>query len=173
MVPPCFYIFVIIFPLKRTWSLICTILHSPYLIMICSKFDWNWPAGSGEDFYICNFFQCIFILSLLCHLEGGGCLSYVQFWIPFASGLFCQLWLKLAQRFWRRSRKCKSLTDKQTNDGQWAIRKAQLTFQLRWTKKNNIFLKTIDVSVQVFKFGIKVIWNMTHSRIPSPCGPKG
>jgi hypothetical protein len=28
-----------------------------------------------------------------------------------------QLWLKLAQRFWRRSRKCKSLTDRRQTDG--------------------------------------------------------
>ena len=55
----------------------------------------------------------------------------------------CQVWLKLAKWFWRRSRKCKSLqtdgqTDGQTHgrtdDGQRAIRKAHLSFQLRWAK---------------------------------------
>jgi hypothetical protein len=30
----------------------------------------------------------------------------------------CQLWLKLAQWFWRRSWKCKSLTDRRQMDGQ-------------------------------------------------------
>jgi hypothetical protein len=43
-------IFVIISPLKRTWPLICTMLNSLYLKMTCTKFDWNWPAGSGKDF---------------------------------------------------------------------------------------------------------------------------
>jgi hypothetical protein len=36
-------------PLKRTWSFICTILNSLYLRMICTKFDWNRPASSGEE----------------------------------------------------------------------------------------------------------------------------
>jgi hypothetical protein len=54
----------------------------------------------------------------------------------------CQLWLNLAQRFWRRSWKCKSLTDRRqwhgrTDDGQRAIRKAHLSFQLRWANKPN------------------------------------
>ena len=42
----------------------------------------------------------------------------------------CQVWLKLAQRFWRRSRKCKR-TDGRTDDRQRAIRIAHLSFQLR------------------------------------------
>jgi hypothetical protein len=50
---PIFAFFVIISPLKRTWLLICTILNSLYLRMICTKFYWNWPAGSGEE----DFFQ--------------------------------------------------------------------------------------------------------------------
>jgi hypothetical protein len=50
----------------------------------------------------------------------------------------CQLWLKLAQWFWRRSRKCKSLqTDGQMDDGQRAIRIAHFSFQLRWAKNLN------------------------------------
>jgi hypothetical protein len=51
---------------------------------------------------------------------------------PLPKDDLCQVWLKLAQRFWRRSRKCKSLqTDGQTDTGQQAIRKAHLSFQLR------------------------------------------
>jgi hypothetical protein len=48
----------------------------------------------------------------------------------------CQVWSKLALWFWRRSQKCKSL---QMDDGQRAIRKAHLSFQLRWAK-NKIFI---------------------------------
>jgi hypothetical protein len=48
-------IFAIIPPLKRTWPLIWTMQNSPYLRMICTKFDWNWPSGSGEeDFFNIN-----------------------------------------------------------------------------------------------------------------------
>jgi hypothetical protein len=59
-----------------------------------------------------------------------------------------QVWLKLAQWFWRKSRKCKSLQ----TDGQPAIRIAHLSFQLRWARnyrsnKNNEinFTKSHDV----------------------------
>jgi hypothetical protein len=54
---------------------------------------------------------------------------------PLPKDDLCQVWLKLALWFWRRSRKCKSL---QTNDGQKAIRIAHLSFQLRWTNKNSV-----------------------------------
>jgi hypothetical protein len=54
--------------------------------------------------------------------------------LPLPKNDWCQLWLKFDQQFWR-SRKCKSLTDRQT-DAQRAIRKTHLSFQLRWAKKN-------------------------------------
>jgi hypothetical protein len=47
----------------------------------------------------------------------------------------CQVWLKLAQWFWKRSRKCKCLQTDGRTDGQRAIRIAHLSFQLRWAKK--------------------------------------
>ena len=62
---------------------------------------------------------------------------------PLPKDDLCQVWLKLVQRSWRRSRKCKSLqtdgqtdgkTDGQTEDGQRAIRITHLSFQLRWVK---------------------------------------
>jgi hypothetical protein len=34
-----------------TWPFIWTIYNSLHQKMICMKFDWNWLAGSGEDFY--------------------------------------------------------------------------------------------------------------------------
>ena len=58
----------------------------------------------------------------------------------------CQNWLKLAQWFWRRRWKCEKFTDRQTDgrtdgrtdrqtdDGRQVIRKAHLSFQLRWAK---------------------------------------
>jgi hypothetical protein len=62
-------------------------------------------------------------------LGEGLSLSFEQTWINLTKDDFCQVGLKLVQCFWRRSRKCKSL---QTDAGQRAIRKAHLSFQLRW-----------------------------------------
>jgi hypothetical protein len=45
------HIFVIISPLKRTWPFIYIILNPLDRRMICTKLDWNWPTGSGEDFF--------------------------------------------------------------------------------------------------------------------------
>jgi hypothetical protein len=47
--------------------------------MICPKFDWNWPAGSGEEDL--KTFQCIFTLLLLhvSPLEQGRSPSFEQF----------------------------------------------------------------------------------------------
>jgi hypothetical protein len=42
-------IFVIISPLNRTWPFICTNLNSLHPRIICTKFDWIWPAGSEEE----------------------------------------------------------------------------------------------------------------------------
>jgi hypothetical protein len=40
---------VIISPLKKIWPFIWTNLNSLYP-RFCTKFDWIWPSGSGEDF---------------------------------------------------------------------------------------------------------------------------
>jgi hypothetical protein len=70
-------------------------------------------------------------------LEKGNPLPLNKPESPPSKDDLCQVWLKLAQWFWRRSRKCKSLqTDRQTDgqtDGrqQGTIRRAQLSFQLR------------------------------------------
>jgi hypothetical protein len=75
---------------------------------------------------IFEIFQCIFTRLLLSSL-GEGRSPLLP--LPPKDGL-CQIWLKLANWFWRRSRKGKSLqTDRQ--DGQLAIRIAPLSFQLR------------------------------------------
>jgi hypothetical protein len=70
---------------------------------------------------------------LLSPLGEGQSPSFEQFRIPSPQGLFVPSWLKLAQWFWRRSRKCKSLQ----TAGQRVIRIAHLSFQLRWAKNYN------------------------------------
>ena len=132
MTPPHFYIFVIIFPLKRIWSFILTNLNPLHLRIICSKFDWIWPAGSGEE----DFKNLLFRDYL--PFEKGYPFRLNKLESPLPKDDLCQVWLKLAQRFWRRSRKCKSLhTDRQTDsktDGRRATKKAHSSFQLRWAK---------------------------------------
>jgi hypothetical protein len=52
MTPPHFYTFVIISPLKRTWPFIWTNLNSLHPRIMCTKFDWIWPAGSEEEDFL-------------------------------------------------------------------------------------------------------------------------
>jgi hypothetical protein len=83
-----------------------------------------------------NFFFFKFnVFLLFCDylpLEKGNSLHLKNLESPPPNNNLCQVWLKLAQLFWRRSRKCKSLqTDGQTDDRQRAIRIAHLSFHLK------------------------------------------
>ena len=78
----------IISPLKRAGPFIWTNLNPLYPRMLCAKFGWNWPSGSGEDENV-------------------------------------------------KSLQTDRQTDGWTDDGQQVIRKAHLSFQLRWAKNND------------------------------------
>ena len=65
--------------------------------MLCTKFGWNWPSGSGEE------------------VEN----------------------VKSLQTDRQTDRRTDRRTDGQTDAGRQVIRKAHLTFQLRWAKNNN------------------------------------
>ena len=41
--------FIIIFPWKRAWPFFWTNLYPLHPRMLCAKFGWNWPSGSGEE----------------------------------------------------------------------------------------------------------------------------
>ena len=84
---PHFDIFVIISSLKRTWPLIWTNLNSLCPRIICTKFDWFWPAGSGEQTYKKKF-QCVFTLLLSSPFGEGQSLSFEQTWISSFQGWF-------------------------------------------------------------------------------------
>ena len=43
--------FIIISPWKRAWPFICTNLNPLHPKILCAKFGWNWPSGSGEEDY--------------------------------------------------------------------------------------------------------------------------
>ena len=83
-------------------------LYQVWLNLAC----WFWRRRS---IFFLNF-QCTFTLLPLSPLGEGQSPSFEQTWIPSPKDDLCQVWLKLAQRFWRRSRKCKSLqTDRQAD----------------------------------------------------------
>ena len=68
-------------------------------------------------------------------LENGGALYLNKLESSLPKDALCQVWLKLAQWFLRRRGKCEKFRDRRTHrrtdDGQQAIRKAHLSFQLR------------------------------------------
>jgi hypothetical protein len=89
-----------------------------------------------------NIFSVILVFRYYLPLEMGYLFCLNKLESPLPKNDLCQFWLKLVQWFWRRSRKCKSLqTDRQTDARQRAIRKAHLSFQLRWAKNpTDLFL---------------------------------
>jgi hypothetical protein len=99
-----------------------------------------------------NILSAILLFCYYLPLEKGDPLHLNKLETPLPKDDLCQVWLKMAQWFWRRSQKCKSLqtdgqTDRQTDrqmdrrsdgqtvrwtdDGQPEIRIAHLSFQLR------------------------------------------
>ena len=68
--------------------------------MHCDKFGWNWLSGSGEDFL--KFRQCIFLFHNYLPLEKAKVLHLNKLQSPSPKDALCQVWLKLAQWFWRR-----------------------------------------------------------------------
>ena len=89
-----------------------------------------------EDFKSC---QCNLAILQLSPLGKGRALYLNKLESPSPRDTLWQVWLKLAQWFWRRRWKCEKFTDRrtdgQTDDGRQVIRKAHLSFQLRWAKK--------------------------------------
>jgi hypothetical protein len=133
MTPTPFLHFCNYLPFKRTWPFIWTKLNPLHPKIICTKFDWIWLAGSGEEDFK-KFSVYFYTFAIISHWRRAIPSIWTNLNPPPPQDDLCQVWLKLAQWFWRRSRKCKSLqTDGQT-DGQPAIRIAHLSFQLRWAK---------------------------------------
>ena len=44
-----FFAISLLYPLGRVWSYIWTDLNLHHLKMLCAKFGWNWPCGSGGE----------------------------------------------------------------------------------------------------------------------------
>ena len=105
-----FRYFVIISPWKRAGHFIWTNLNSLDPRMLCAKFGWNWPSGSGEE----------------------------------------DENVKSLQTDGRTDRQTDGQTDRQTDDGRQVIRKAHLSFQLRWAKNSYIWSKLFYIWNSVF-----------------------
>ena len=145
-----FQYFVIISPWKRVGPLIWTTLNPLHPRMHCAKFGWNWPVVLEEkNFLILSMYFRFSFLSPLgkrhyLPFGKGVALSLIKLESPSPGDTSFQVWLNLAQWFWRRRWKCEKFTerwidrqtagrtDKQTDDGRQVIRKAHLSFQLRW-----------------------------------------
>ena len=96
-----------------------------------------------------NFFNVFLCFRNYLPLEKCGVLHLNKLESPSPRDTLCQVWLKLAQWFWRRRWKCEKFTDRQTDgptdDGRQVIRKAHLSFQLRWAKKKYSINKTFKI----------------------------
>ena len=89
---------------KRTGPFIWTNLNPLHPRTLCAKFGWNWPSGSGEEDFF-NFVNEFSLFRDYLPLEKDGALHLNKLDYPSPKDALCQVWLKLAQRFLRRSRK--------------------------------------------------------------------
>ena len=78
-----------------------------------------------------NFINLYNLFSNYLPLEKGGALHLNKFESPSLIDTLCQVWLKLAQWFWRRRLKMWKVYDNDNDDGQILIRKAYLSLRLR------------------------------------------
>ena len=89
---------------------------------------------------ILNFVNAFLLFHYHLSLEKGRALHLNKLESPLPKDALCQVWLKLAQWFWRRRWKCEKFTTTSTttmtNKGQILIRKAHLSLWLRWAKKH-------------------------------------
>ena len=69
--------------------------------MLCVKFNWNWTSGSGKEGFFLNFVN-EFLLFYYLPLEKGVALHLCKFEFPLPKEALCQVYLKLAQWFFRR-----------------------------------------------------------------------
>ena len=89
---------------------------------------------------IFNFNMFFYYFVIISPWKRGGALHLNKLESPSPKDALCQVWLKLAQWFWRRRWKCEKFTTTTTtttttDNGQILIRKAHLSFRLRWAKK--------------------------------------
>ena len=107
--------------------------------------QWFWRRRSLNYVNVFSLFRNYLLL------ETGRALHLNKLESPLPKDALCQVWLKLAQWFWRRRWKCEKFTKTTTttDNGQILIRKAHLSLRLRWAKNKRVYkvLKVIVVSI--------------------------
>ena len=93
--------FTIISSQKRAGPFIWTNLTPLNPRMLCSKFGWKWPSDSGDEYFL-NFVNVFSLFPNYLPLEKVGAIHLNKLESPFHQDLFCHVWFKLAQWFWRR-----------------------------------------------------------------------
>ena len=88
--------------MRIEWFFIWTNLSPHHPSSLCAKIGWNWPSGSGEEIFL-NFVNVFSLFHKHLPLEIGGVLHLNKLKSPLPRNALCQLWLKLAQWFWRRN----------------------------------------------------------------------
>ena len=88
--------------------------------MLCAKFGWNMPSGSGEEDFkiLLMYFRYFFLIS---PWKGTGRFLWTNL-NPLHPRMFCakfgwfwrRMFFKLSQRFWRRRRKLEKFTTTRT-----------------------------------------------------------
>mgnify|MGYP003685984603 CR=1 FL=1 len=107
-----FCYFVIISPWKKAGPYVCTNLNPLHQRMHCIKFGWNRLSCSGEEDFF-NFVNAFLLFHNYLPLEKGGALHFHKLEYLSPKDALRQVWLKLAQWFWRRIWKCEKFTDGQ------------------------------------------------------------
>ena len=116
LVKNCYYL-----PFKRKWFCVSIKQNFLHPRMLCAKFGWNCPSGSGEED-----FCLLFHYSLPLEKSLTFYLKKLEF--PSPNDTVCKVWVKLAQWFMRKAESVKSL---ETDLQKQGIRKAHL---FRWAK---------------------------------------
>jgi hypothetical protein len=89
-------------PFEEDLALYLNKLEFPHPRIICTKFDRIWLAGSGEDLKkISVYFYSFAIISPWRRANSTLHLNKLE--SPAPKDDLCQVWLKLAKWFWRRS----------------------------------------------------------------------
>ena len=89
-------------PWKRVGPFIWTNLNPLHPRMHCAKFGWNWPCGSWKEDFL-NFSNVFLLFGNYLPFKKGVGLQLNKLESPSPRDTLCQVWLKMAQWFWRRS----------------------------------------------------------------------
>ena len=119
-----FLLFRYYFPLEKVPPL--TKIESPSLKDALCRLKlglWYW-----RRFY---FVRVLLLFRYYLPLEKGETFPLNKLASSWPKDSLCQVWWKLARWFWRRRWKCERCMDRRTVDGQQAIRKTHLNFQVR------------------------------------------